>query len=50
MKMLYTNLIQLRQLLNTDETSPFGQCHVIHPYIHCLDTTACCCDLVIKSG
>jgi len=48
MKMLYTNLVQLKRLLKTDKIFPFGQCHVIHPYIHCLDTSACCCDSVTE--
>ena len=46
--MLYTNLVKLKRLLKTGMIFPFGQCHVIHPYIHCLDTTSCCCDSVTE--
>ena len=46
--MLYPNLVELKRLLKTDKRFPFGQCHVIHPYIHCLDTPACCCDSVTE--
>jgi len=48
MKMLYTNLVQLKRLLKTGKIFSFGQCHVIHPCIHCLDTTACCCNSVTE--
>jgi len=36
--MLYTDLVKLIQLLKIDMIFPFGQCHMIHSYIHCLDT------------
>jgi len=38
MKMLYTNLVKLIQLLKIDMIFPFAQWHVIRSYIHCLDT------------